>query len=59
MLLTKRCPVWGQTGHRVLGEIAEKSFTRKSQKENREIIQRESLAFVLPMQMKLNQTTLQ
>lgn len=38
--------VWGPTGHRATGKIAEKHLTKKAQKKITELLQGESLAFV-------------
>lgn len=37
---------WGQTGHRVVGEIAEQHLTRKARKEVDKLLDGKSLAFV-------------
>lgn len=37
---------WGQTGHRVVGEIAQKHLTKKASKEIDKLLDGKSLAFV-------------
>jgi len=39
-------PNWGATGHRTIGEIAEKHLSRKAKKEIDELLQGKGLAFV-------------
>ena len=45
-LATNQAFGWGQTGHRITGEIAEKYLTRKAQKNIRKIIGNQSLSIV-------------
>jgi len=39
-------PDWGATGHRTIGEIAEKHLTKKAKKQIEDILQGQGLAFV-------------
>ena len=44
--LTALKPVWGPTGHRATGKIAEKHLSKKAQREIDKLLNGESLAFV-------------
>lgn len=45
-MIAKPSPQWGATGHRTIGEIAQKHLNKRTNKEIEKILQGESLAFV-------------